>query len=103
MLIKKASLDYRPLKIINAYTRPWRMSKRLTARSPGKLILSGEHAVLYGKPALAMAVNRYAQSRISTHFSPAIFFNLLNLRYAKSLTLNTLSTLKTRLQENYNE
>ncbi len=79
------------------------MNKHLTARSPGKLILSGEHAVVYGKPALAMAVNRYAESKISTHFSPAIFFNLLNLRYAKSLTLNTLTILKARLQENYNE
>jgi len=76
---------------------------QLRARSPGKLILSGEHAVVYGKPALAMAVNCYAESIISTHLTPTIFFNLLNLRYARSVTVQTLKILKTRLLEDYHE
>lgn len=76
-------------------------SKQLKARAPAKLILSGEHAVVYGCPAIAMAIDCYAESTIRTHFSPAVFFNFLNLKYAKSFTLSTLYTLKNELQDQY--
>ncbi len=46
----------------------------ITVQTPGKLIISGEHAVVYGKPALAMAVDRYAVADVTpadadVHFS----------------------------------
>jgi mevalonate kinase len=36
----------------------------MRAQVPGKIILSGEHAVLYNQPAVAIAVNRYASCEV---------------------------------------
>lgn len=41
------------------------MSEPRGARAPGKLLLTGEYAVLFGAPALVTAVDRYAEARLT--------------------------------------
>ncbi len=48
--------------------------------APGKAILFGEHAVVYGQPALAVPVTQvHAEARIDKSFSPGIRINAPNI------------------------
>ncbi|MDR1057474.1 MAG: mevalonate kinase [Coxiellaceae bacterium] len=73
----------------------------VTACAPGKVILSGEHAVVCGKPALGLAVNRFATTSITEESGYGIWFEFLNdgLKYVS--TLQELKILKTKVAKRY--
>ncbi len=73
--------------------------KLFAARAPGKLILSGEHAVVHGAPALVVAVERYTTATISPASDQKLSFHLPDIEHISSETFHKLHRLKTRLQE----
>jgi len=113
--IKKTPL---PLSLLSKNHSDF-LSRSMTARAPGKLIISGEHAVVMGAPALAIAVNKYTRTRITQaalqnnaqnntqdntqEHSPnnSILFNLLNIQHRDILSRDKLSSLKSRIKSGY--
>jgi mevalonate kinase len=73
----------------------------LTVKAPGKLILSGEHAVVYGHPAIVMTVNRYVELEVTPQSEPDIFLELLDLQYQQQISLLSLNQLHVKIKKNY--
>jgi len=75
----------------------------MKAVAPGKLILSGEHAVVYGKPAIAMAIDRSAVFELIPQEGDQISFDLPGGEGSGSHTLLALGDLKRRIDKKYRE
>lgn len=65
------------------------------AKAPAKLILSGEHAVLHGAPAIATAVNRFCHIQIVSHPSrqPGLSLHTPSWEQAMSLDLKAMNQI----------
>ncbi len=73
----------------------------MKAIAPGKVILSGEHAVVYGQPAIAMAIDLHAQTTIAAQADENIVFSLHDMQQRESFKLRALREMNRRIQENY--
>ncbi|MBE8215324.1 MAG: mevalonate kinase [Endozoicomonadaceae bacterium] len=58
----------------------------MRTRAPGKVILSGEHAVIYNQTALALAINQYATWTLKKTKQPGITLSLMNCKTSQSYT-----------------
>lgn len=80
----------------------WAMKKDfLKTKAPAKLILSGEHAVVYGYPALAVAINRYTEVTIRWTLPLHFSFHFIGIDFRQKVTFHTLQKLKRKLKDQY--
>jgi len=75
--------------------------RKIKIAAPGKLILSGEHAVIYGQPALAMAVNRYVTATVTRETVSQVLFDLSDLSHHSRLSYDALHLLKEKIKQKY--
>jgi len=73
----------------------------MKAIAPGKIILSGEHAVVHGCPAVAMAIDRSAQAIVTRTEGDGVSFDLQGYGCNEPFTMRALRDLRQRVSNNY--
>ncbi len=73
-------------------------SSRITYTAPGKIILFGEHAVVYGYPALAIAIDRRAKCTVSSYSSDEDVVLSTNLYPGKTFLVSCKESFPSSLQ-----
>ncbi len=76
----------------------------MKAIAPGKLILSGEYAVVFGRPALAMAIDRSAVAEVRAEADRGdrgVTFDLPGVNAHERYTVRALRALQRRVTKNY--
>ncbi len=71
----------------------------VTARAPAKLILSGEHAVVHGHPALVAAINRYLTVTITAVDEPQLQTSFSGKTHLRELS--SLNSLRQQLDQRH--
>ncbi|HEX3527264.1 MAG TPA: hypothetical protein VH988_09365 [Thermoanaerobaculia bacterium] len=78
------------------------MARRPVAVStPGKLILMGEHAVVYGRPALVAAIDLRLTARLAPRSGEAVHLDLPGLRHSEELSWNALRAYARAVRERW--